>query len=116
MPFRNAFLREGDTLFPPLHETKYYDRNPQEYLDKIIVKINEELRFMQGAPSVQMQYIPPDLQGWREEMDERLKEEEMEMDECKEERDGAGGLLARAGRRRREEERGREIRGELTVY
>jgi histone deacetylase HOS2 len=116
MPFRNAFLREGDTLFPPLDETKYSNQNPQDYLDKIIAKINDELRFMQGAPSVQMKHIPPDMQGWREEMDERLKEEEMEMEECKEERDGAGGLVARAGRRRREEERGREIRGELAVY
>jgi histone deacetylase HOS2 len=116
MPFRNAFLREGDTLFPPLHETKYSNQNPQDYLDKIITKVNEELRFMQGAPSVQMQYIPPDLQGWRDEMDERLKEEEMEMEESKEERDGGGGMVARGGRRRREEERGREIRGELSVY
>jgi histone deacetylase HOS2 len=109
-------LREGDTLFPPLHETKYSNQNPQDYLDKIITKVNEELRFMQGAPSVQMQYIPPDIQGWRDEMDERLKEEEMEMEESKEERDGGGGVIARSGRRRREEERGREIRGELSVY
>lgn len=116
MPFRNAFMREGETLFPPLHETKYENKNTREYLEKILTKVREELKFMEGAPSVQMQYIPPDLQGWREEMDEKLREEEMDMDELEEERDGAGGTMAKASRRRREEERGREIRGELSIY
>lgn len=116
MPFRNAFMREGETLFPPLHETKYENKNTREYMEKILIKVNEELRFMQGAPSVQMQYIPPDLQAWRDEIDEQLREDEAEMDEVQEERDGAGGMVARAGRRRREEERGSQIRGELSVH
>ncbi len=115
MPNRNAFRKEGDTLFPPLHETKYENKNTKEYIEKIIIKIHEELRFIKGAPSVQMKYIPPDIQAWRDEIDEQLKEEEMEMDEVKEERDGAGGMVARGSRRRREEERG-TIRGEVTIF
>ena len=43
-------------------------------LERIRVQILEQLRYMHGAPSVQMHELPPDLAGgW---VDEPVKEEE----------------------------------------
>ena len=75
MPFRSHF--EGETLFPPLHG-KYENKNPRAYLENIIRFVREQLRYMQGAPSVQMQHIPPDILGWREEIDKQMEEERYE--------------------------------------
>ncbi len=113
-PFRHHFAEEGPTLFPPLHATRFENKNPRAYLEGIVAAIREQLRYMQGAPSVQMSHIPPDLQGWREEIDKELEEEAKLEEEMKEERDGAGGLVAKAGRRR-DHERSMGARGELSV-
>lgn len=116
MPFRDNFLRENDTLFPPLGTNgRYENKNSRAYLENIVMFIREQLRYMQGAPSVQMRHIPPDLQGWREEIDRELEEEAKEVAEMKEEREGAGGLTASAGRRR-ESERGLGVRSEMAIY
>jgi acetoin utilization deacetylase AcuC-like enzyme len=40
-----------------------YNKNSRQYLETINVQVAEYLRFLDGAPSVQMQEIPPDLQG-----------------------------------------------------
>lgn len=67
---------EGDELFPPLHNaTKYENKNPRDYLENIVRHCVETLRYIQAAPSVQMQHIPPDLAAWRDEVDKELEEE-----------------------------------------
>ena len=112
-PFRHHFAEEGPTLFPPLHGQRE-NGNPRAYLEHIVTSIREQLRYMQGAPSVQLSYIPPDLQGWREEIDREMEEEARLEEESREEKDGAGGLVARGGRRR-DQERALGTRGELLV-
>ena len=58
--------------------------------------IMEQLRYVEGSPSVQMQYLPPDLGAVREEVEREIREE-------REERDMG----------RRSKERGRGTRGEM---
>lgn len=68
-----------DEYFLPsrkLHETStgstVENKNTKASLEKIRVKIMEELRYLHGAPSVQMQELPPDLAGaWLDEDDVR---------------------------------------------
>ena len=103
MPFRNAFDKEGPTLFPNLGNWKHQNANSPQYLEKILESVREQLRYLKGAPSVQMSHIPPDLQGWREDLDERRRAALRQQEEIKEERDGAGGPIAKAGRRRQQE-------------
>jgi len=59
-------------------------------LQRITISIRNKLRFLQGAPSVAMQEIPPDLQGL-------LADEDQTPDEKDKERG-----TARAGQRRRD--------------
>ncbi|RSH94391.1 histone deacetylase [Saitozyma podzolica] len=63
-------------LHPPL-TGQIQNLNTRQSLERIRVTIREKLRYLNGAPSVQMQEIPPDLGGWladevrtREEKDE----------------------------------------------
>lgn len=48
------------------------NKNTRGYLDSLKVKISEYLRFLNGAPSVQMSEIPPSIQGRGEEGDSEL--------------------------------------------
>ncbi|KIY02334.1 uncharacterized protein Z520_02472 [Fonsecaea multimorphosa CBS 102226] len=98
-PHREAFRKEGFTLFPNLGNWKK-DLNSKQDIEKIIRHVREQLTQIRGAPSVQMKYIPPDIQGWRDEVEEELKAKRLEKEEKAEERDGAGSLLAKASRRR----------------
>ncbi len=98
-PFLNHFAPDK-TLFPPLSEHgRYENRNSKQYLEGLVQGVTEQLRYLKGAPSVQMQHIPPDLQGIREEVEEEIREDGDERDEMF----------------RREGERGEGMRGEL-VY
>jgi len=106
MPHRDAFRREGYTLFPNLGSWRKENMNSKSDIERIIRHVKEQLSYIRGAPSVQMRYIPPDLQGWREEVEEELKQRKQDKEEVKEERDGAGGLLAKASRRRELEKSG----------
>jgi histone deacetylase HOS2 len=101
MPFLDHF-GVSKTLFPPLGEFKKYEnRCTKGYLNSLVVGIKEQLRYVQGSPSVQLQNIPPDLGAVRDEVDEILREEREER-----ERDEDN---------RRRKERGRGARGELYV-
>jgi len=76
-------------LHPPL-TGKVENQNSPASLQRITISIRNKLRFLQGAPSVAMQEIPPDLQGL-------LADEDRTPDEKDEERG-----TARAGQRRRD--------------
>lgn len=90
MPLREHFRKEGFTLFPNLGSWRKENLNDQKYIEKIIQHVREQLRYIRGAPSVQMEYIPPSMQGWREEIEKGLSEKRKEKEEKAEERDGAG--------------------------
>lgn len=92
-PWRDQFRQ--DTLFPTLEQIlgePRQNRNPQKRLQEIVQHVSEQLRFVQAAPSVQMQAIPPDLGAIRQEVEERLKEENEERnDELRRAREAAVG-------------------------
>ncbi|KAK3192825.1 histone deacetylase [Lecanicillium sp. MT-2017a] len=76
VPWRDQFRHE--TLFPTLEQIlgePRVNRNPQKRLQEIVQHVSEQLRFVESAPSVQMQAIPPDLAGIRQDVEDRLKEE-----------------------------------------
>jgi hypothetical protein len=57
-------------LHPNLNNPAIENRNSRSYLEGIKVAIMEQLRFLNGAPSVQMQEIPPDIEGLLTEKEE----------------------------------------------
>jgi len=57
------------------------NRNSPKRLQEIVQHVHEQLRFVGHAPSVQSQIIPPDLGGIRDDVEDRLKEENEEKDE-----------------------------------
>ncbi|KAI9704933.1 MAG: histone deacetylase [Candelina mexicana] len=102
--FLNHLTKDSDpkvpfpTLIPPLIP-KYANANTPEYLRGLVTSIKEQLRYQKGAPSVQMQHIPPDIMGIREDVDMQIEEMRMESDE---------GW-------RREKERAMGVRGEMYI-
>lgn len=54
------------SLHPNIVDPSLDNMNTKAYLDGIKASISEYLRFLNGAPSVQMQEIPPDIQGIQE--------------------------------------------------
>ncbi|ODV71888.1 histone deacetylase HOS2 [Cyberlindnera jadinii NRRL Y-1542] len=59
LPFRN-FFNPDCSLHPNLGD-KLDNKNSRKYLDNVRIKILEQLRNLNGAPSVQMNEIPPDF-------------------------------------------------------
>ncbi|POV98227.1 hypothetical protein PSHT_14151 [Puccinia striiformis] len=70
-----------DSIFkdePRLHVnlvTKVDNSNSKKTLEGLRIGILERLRYMHGAPSVQMQVIPPSLSQWLEEEEEMIEKE-----------------------------------------
>ena len=88
MTVYDAFFEDSHwKLHPPL-TGKVDNQNSPASLQRITTSIRSKLRYLQGAPSVAMQEIPPDLQGF-------LTDEERDAEEKDEER-GTG----RAGEQR----------------
>ena len=84
----DSFFRESNwKLHPPL-TGKVDNQNTPASLQRIITSIRTKLRYLQGAPSVAMQEIPPSLSAWLEDED-RTREEKIE-----------GKSTARAGEQR----------------
>jgi histone deacetylase HOS2 len=81
-PYRSHFRHE--TLFPTLEQIlgdPRPNKNPQKKIDEIIRSITEQLRFVNAAPSVQSMYMPPDLTGFKEDVEDRLREEKEAYDD-----------------------------------
>ncbi|KAJ3202176.1 Histone deacetylase 3 [Clydaea vesicula] len=51
------------TLHPNITDSTLENANSKQYLDSVKIKISEYLRFLSFAPGVQMQEVPPDLEG-----------------------------------------------------
>jgi len=82
-PWREHFQYDHQ-LFPTLEQIlgePRTNRNAQKRLLEIVQHVHDQLRFVQHAPSVQSQIIPPDLGGLRDDVEDRLKEEQEEHDE-----------------------------------
>ncbi|EJU05903.1 histone deacetylase [Dacryopinax primogenitus] len=67
-------------LHPPLVRN-VENQNTRQSLEKIRISVREKLRYMDGAPSVQMQVLPPDLTRWLEDEEEREGEGERERED-----------------------------------
>ncbi|KAG8533732.1 uncharacterized protein KY384_001473 [Bacidia gigantensis] len=76
MPLLEHFKGEK-TLFPKLAGTKYDNKNSQLYLESVVMGVHEQLRYIKGAPSVQMRYIPPDIVTLRESLEKEVWEEKL---------------------------------------
>lgn len=65
------------SLFPNL-AGKIDNKNSRKYLESIKTQVMEQLRYLNGAPSVQMQEVPPDLIGLDPDCDVAMKDEYMD--------------------------------------
>lgn len=73
IPFVKYFSPDY-SLFPNL-AGKIDNKNSRKYLESVKTQIMEQLRFLNGAPSVQMQDVPPDLIGYDVDTEQGIKEE-----------------------------------------
>ncbi|KAJ3090465.1 Histone deacetylase 3 [Quaeritorhiza haematococci] len=105
------------SLHPPIVNPSLHNANSRQFLDQVKCQIGEYLRYVDGAPSVQMQEIPPDIQGLFEggnfedrdgEVDEA---EDLFPDVGQQDLDGfRGGLDGRRRRRGKEDLGGVDLR------
>lgn len=91
----HRFFGPDYTLHPPLSGF-IQNMNSKQSLERIRITIREKLRYLNGAPSVQMQEIPPDLVGW-------LESEERSAEELDEEEGAKGKEKRDDGQQKREE-------------
>ncbi|RMZ75444.1 hypothetical protein DV737_g5290, partial [Chaetothyriales sp. CBS 132003] len=103
-PYREAFRREGFNLFPNLGSWRKENMNDKAYIQNIIRHVHEQLRYIKGAPSVKMSYIPDDIVGWRDEVEEELREAKAAKEERLEER--SAGFVRGSVRREMEKSGG----------
>lgn len=73
-PYDSYFLPDGFTLHPKLVNPQMPNQNSRQDLENIVRQIREQLRVLNGAPSIQMQEIPPSLTGLED--DEGVEEDE----------------------------------------
>lgn len=85
VPYRQAFAgsSKGDgLLYPNLSDVKHHNNEHDEvYLESQRRRIFEQLRYLQGAPSVAMRRMPSDVWGLREELEATMREEEEETED-----------------------------------
>ncbi|EEB08472.1 histone deacetylase Hos2 [Schizosaccharomyces japonicus yFS275] len=68
------FFAPDYTLHPKV-SSKIENKNSPRSLNALRVRALEQLRYLNGAPSVAMQEIPPDITGHMDEEDDRLMDE-----------------------------------------
>ncbi|KAG8725694.1 histone deacetylase, partial [Ceratobasidium sp. 428] len=85
----NAFFKPDYKLHPQIVR-KVENMNTPRSLQNLRAAISEKLRYLNGAPSVQMQEIPPDLEGLLEDGDDE-EDEDMAHDLEYDDKEGAGG-------------------------
>ncbi|KAJ2848633.1 histone deacetylase [Coemansia brasiliensis] len=69
----NEFFAPDYSLHPQL-SGRVVNHNSRPYLNALTARILEQLRYLKGAPSVQMQEAPPDIQGFLESEEHRQKD------------------------------------------
>lgn len=73
IPFVKYFAPDY-SLFPNL-SGKIDNKNSRKYLESVKTQVMEQLRYLNGAPSIQMQEVPPDLMGYDQETDCAMADE-----------------------------------------
>lgn len=92
-PWRAEFRQE--TLLPTLAEIlgePKANKNTKKRMEEIIQHITEQLRFVNAAPSVQSTAIPPSLLPIRDEVEERLAEERLGLEQERALRESGSGV------------------------
>lgn len=84
----DSFFAPDYKLHPPI-SGRVENQNTRKDLERIRVGILERLRFMHGAPSVQMQEIPPDLSTWLAKETEIREKEQKDQEDASNDRDAA---------------------------
>ncbi|KAI9307809.1 hypothetical protein BJ944DRAFT_157334 [Cunninghamella echinulata] len=77
------FFRPDYQLHPHL-SGRLENQNDRQYLLKVRERVMEQLRYLDAAPSIQMQEIPPDIQGFldgNEELDDEEDDSEFGKDQ-----------------------------------
>lgn len=93
----NAFFKPDYKLHPQIVR-KVENMNTPRSLQNLRIAITEKLRYLNGAPSVQMQEIPPDLEGLLEDNDDDDEmDEDMTGDIDIDDREGLNGRVASNG-------------------
>ncbi|KAJ8097013.1 hypothetical protein POJ06DRAFT_37873 [Lipomyces tetrasporus] len=85
IPFLNYF--GPDFSLHPNLAGKVDNRNTRKYLEGVRARVLEQLRYLNGAPSVQMQVAPPDIEGFLDEEEGRLQEERESTNDARNERE-----------------------------
>jgi histone deacetylase 3 len=80
-----SFFAPDYKLHPELRSWQIENLNPRPFLDRIRQRVLEHIRLLRGAPSVQMQQIPPDVSCVFDEGEESIEQLYMD-DESSEER------------------------------
>lgn len=70
LPFRSWF--EPDYSLHPNLSDRFENKNSKKYLENLNSQLMENLRYLNQAPSVQMQEIPPDLQNMTDDKESEL--------------------------------------------
>ncbi|CAN6673049.1 probable histone deacetylase Hos2p [Trichomonascus vanleenenianus] len=73
MPYIKYF--GPDYSLHPNLSGKIDNKNTRKHLEQVKLRVIEQLRYLKGAPSVQYQLIPPDLTGYKEDVDAALKDD-----------------------------------------
>lgn len=78
LPPNLSFIKNfaPDYSLHPVLSGKIDNKNTVKHLEHIKIRILEQLRLINGAPSVQMQVIPPDIEGHDDDIDRAVKENE----------------------------------------
>lgn len=72
-----AAFKPDHALLPNLGEMrKFENKNSRDYLWSLIVHTKQQLAYLKAAPSVQMEFIPPDITGLRIDVEDEIREEE----------------------------------------
>jgi histone deacetylase 3 len=75
----DSFFKDSQfKLHPPL-TGKVDNQNSPASLQRITISIRNKLRYLQGAPSVAMQEIPPDIQGFLQDEERTVEEQDEEI-------------------------------------
>ncbi|KAJ1934800.1 histone deacetylase, partial [Linderina macrospora] len=84
----HEFFAPDYSLHPQL-SGRVINHNSRAYLNALTARILEQLRYLKGAPSVQMQEAPPDIQGFLEDQEKHQKDVDADrLGELKDDRSG----------------------------
>ncbi|KAF7958483.1 hypothetical protein EAE96_002026 [Botrytis aclada] len=103
-PYRDHFRNQS--LYPDLTELlsakgsvpkgqtgARKNHNSEKKINDIVSSIHEQLRFVEHAPSVQSQDLPPDLGAWKQDVEDEIKEAKEQEESYRLQREEGLGIL-----------------------